>query len=102
MRKADSVKELLARTTPELRSLATQASHHARWRSWLAGQLPAELMARVTGVVERDGELVIFTESASWGVRLRYVTAELEAQLRTAAPSLTRVVVRVLPKGAPR
>jgi len=100
-RKADSVKELLARTTPALRSLAAQASKHARWQAWLAAQLPPELMARVTGVVEREGELVIFTESASWGVRLRYVTAELQAQLRAAAPALERVVVRVMPKGAP-
>ncbi|MGB6449167.1 MAG: DciA family protein [Steroidobacteraceae bacterium] len=82
-------------------SIADQASRQRIWRQWLAERLPASLVARVTGVVERDGELVIFTESAGWGVRLRYALAELDTELHSAHPAVTRVAVRVLPKGTP-
>ena len=52
----------------------------------------------MTGVVEKGGELVIFTVSAGWGVRLRYALAELESELRSAHPSIDSVIVRVLPR----
>lgn len=96
---ADSVKSLLARPSPVLAAVADQAARQRAWRAWLDGRLPEPLRARITGMVERDGELVIFAESAGWGVRLRYAVAELEADLRGAHPAISRVVVRVLPSG---
>jgi hypothetical protein len=82
-----------------LAALADQAARQRAWRKWLDERLPEPLRARITGMVERDGELVIFAESAGWGVRLRYAVAELEADLRGAHPAISRVVVRVLPSG---
>jgi hypothetical protein len=95
---ADSVKELLRRSSPVLSSISDQARRQSRWRDWLADRLPATLATRVTGVVERGAELVIFTESASWGVRLRYAVAELESEVKQLSPSIGRISVRVLPK----
>ena len=69
------------------------------WREWIAQHVAEPLRARITGVVERDGALVIFTESAGWGVRLRYAMAELEPELRREHPQVSRVLVRVLPAG---
>jgi hypothetical protein len=83
-------------------SIADQTSRQLGWRRWLDERLPADLTARVTGIVERDGELVIFTESAGWGVRLRYALADLDAELRRSYPAVERVAVRVLPKGSSR
>jgi hypothetical protein len=80
-----------------LASIADQASRQRRWREWLHTRLPAALYSRITGIVETDGELVIFTESAGWGVRLRYTMAELASELRSAHPSVESVTVRVLP-----
>ncbi len=97
---ADSVKSLLARPGPVMASIADQTSRQLGWRKWLTERLPEGLAARVTGVVERDGELVIFTESAGWGVRLRYALAELDSELRRTHPAVERVGVRVLPKGS--
>ncbi len=97
---ADSVKSVLARPGPVMASIADQASRQLAWRKWLAERLPGGLAARITGIVERDGELVIFTESAGWGVRLRYALAELDSELRRAHPAVERVGVRVLPKGS--
>jgi hypothetical protein len=94
---ADSVKSLLARSSPVLAQVADQAARQRLWRKWLDDRVAEPLRARITGVVERDGELVIFTESAGWGVRLRYAMAELESELRLAHPEISRVLVRVLP-----
>jgi len=98
VKRVDSVKSLLARG-PVLGRIADQSARQNLWRDWLAQRIGEPLRARITGVVERDGSLVIFTESAGWGVRLRYVMAELEAELRREHPQVSRVLVRVLPAG---
>ncbi|MGH8220690.1 MAG: hypothetical protein ACREUT_19325 [Steroidobacteraceae bacterium] len=79
--------------------IADQAARQSVWRGWLAERIAEPLQGRITGVVEREGALVIFTESAGWGVRLRYALAELEAELRRQHPHVSRVIVRVLPGG---
>lgn len=99
VKKPDSVKSLLARSGPVLGRIADQAARHDVWREWLTERIGAPLRARITGIVEREGALVIFTESAGWGVRLRYAMAELEPELRRAYPQVARVIVRVLPAG---
>lgn len=95
-RSADSVKALLERS-PVLDAIAVQVERQRYWQRWLAPRLPSALLTYVTGVVERDSELVIFTASAAWAVRLRYALAEVESELRAASPDVQRVVVRVLP-----
>ncbi len=83
-------------------AIRDQAGQQDIWRRRLAERLPSELLAYVTGVVAREGELVVFTVSAAWGVRLRYAIAEVEPQLLAAGGDVTRVVVRVLPGKAPK
>jgi hypothetical protein len=97
-RAPDSVKDLLARITPTLTRVSDQASRQDYWRQWLAKHLPPELSPRLSGVVEREGTLVIFAESAAWSARLRYAAQELEAEIRAAQPTIQQVSVRVLPK----
>jgi len=79
-----------------LTSIREQRSRQVGWRDWLAQRLPEALLPHVTGVVERQGELVIFTASASWGVRIRYAMAELEPP-----PDIDRIQVRVMPGRRP-
>ncbi|HUN26100.1 MAG TPA: DciA family protein [Steroidobacteraceae bacterium] len=97
--RADSVKELLGRPSAVLDSIADQAARQRVWRAWLDERLPADLRARVSGVVAREGELVIFAVSAGWSVRLRYALADLEAELRGVDRAIERIVVRVMPNG---
>ena len=99
VKKLDSVKSLLARSGPVLGRIAEHTARRDVWREWIAGRIAEQLRARITGIVERDGALVIFTESAGWGVRLRYAIAELEPELRREHPQISRVMVRVLPAG---
>jgi len=94
----DSVKEVLARTNPTLNRVADQASRQDWWRNWLTQHLPTDLTPRLSGVVEREDTLVIFTESAAWSARLRYVIQELQPQIKQARPTIQHVSVRVMPK----
>lgn len=97
-RKTHSVKELLGRLTPTLTRVSDQANRQSFWGRWLSERLPAALCQRLSGIVEREGTLVIFAESAAWSARLRYAVQDLEAQIRSAQPDIQQVVVRVLPK----
>ena len=78
--------------------VTAQAGRANFWATWLSGHLPAEIGARVTGVVEREGALVIFAESAAWSARLRFAVQELEPQILAATPGLKEVRVRVRPR----
>jgi Dna[CI] antecedent, DciA len=95
---AHSVKDLLGRASPGLTRVTDQAARASFWNQWLTAHLAPEIRARVSGVVERDGELVIFAESAAWCARLRFMLLELEPDIRSAAPAITAVVARVLPR----
>ncbi|HUI58783.1 MAG TPA: DciA family protein [Steroidobacteraceae bacterium] len=92
-----SVKDVLSRLTPTLTRVSAQAGRQDHWRKWLALHLPEDLLPRLCGVVERDGALVIFAESAAWSARLRYAIQELETQIRADAPGISSIAVRVLP-----
>jgi predicted nucleic acid-binding Zn ribbon protein len=97
-RRVDSVKELLARRAPALMRVTTLTRRANFWSEWLSVHLPPELRPRVSGVIERDGTLVIFAESAAWSARMRYRVLELEPQIRAAAADLTAIEVRVRPR----
>ena len=98
-RPADSVKALLARRAPTLIRVTAHAERAHFWNDWLSQHLPPELRTRVSGVVERDGALIIFAESAAWSARLRFAVLELDAEIRAAAASaLSTLEVRVRPR----
>jgi hypothetical protein len=96
----DSVKDLLQRSTPVLAGLQREALRQRDWLQWVQRELPHELAAHVTGAAEQSGELVIFAESAGWGVRLRYAAPQLLAAMEAAQMNISGVRVRVVPRGA--
>jgi hypothetical protein len=96
----DSVKDLLQRSTPVLAGLQREALRHHDWLQWVQRELPTELAGHVTGVTEQAGELVIFAESAVWGVRLRYAAPQLLGAIGRQQASISGVRVRVMPRGA--
>jgi Dna[CI] antecedent, DciA len=93
-----SVKDLLAHRNPTLTRLAGEALSQDLWSRWLASHLDGQLHARVTGVHERDGVLVVFAESAGWSARLRFALSELQPLLSASHPELSGFLVRVLPR----
>jgi hypothetical protein len=99
-RRPDSVKDVLAQRLPLMRRVTEQAARELFWQGWLSGHIAEPLRARICGVVEREGTLTVFAESAAWSVRLRYAILELEREMRSADPAITAVKVRVLPRGS--
>ena len=98
-RKGASVKALLERIPGvAFTRIADQSAAQIRWREWLEKRLPAALAARISGVVERDAILTIFTESAAWSARARYAMAELEPLIRKERPQLRAIAVKVMPR----
>jgi hypothetical protein len=98
LRKPDSVKDVLAKLSPTLTRVSDQSSRQHFWRGWLSERLADGLSQRLSGVVEREGTLVIFAESAAWSARLRFAVQDLETQIRAAQPDIQLITVRVLPK----
>lgn len=96
--RAHSVKDLLARAVPVLSQAADQTARQAFWSPWLQARLPPELRPKITGITERDGNLVVFAESPAWSARLRYALQELAPRIREAQPDIKEVSVRVLPR----
>jgi len=95
----DSVKELLQRSTPVLAGLQREALRQRDWLQWVKRELPEELAVHVTGVTEQSGELVIFAESAAWGVRVRYAAPQLLDVLGSQSANIVGVRIRVVPRG---
>jgi hypothetical protein len=93
-----SVKALLqgARSSTIARISAQKRSQEA-WRAWLDAHLPEAVRGTVRGVVEQDGQLAVFTESAAWSARLRFALGELEEQIHKERPEISKVVVKVRP-----
>jgi len=86
--------------TPALKRVSEQTHRRDFWRDWLDANFPAEITGKITGIVERDGILVLFAESAAWSARLKFAVQEMESQILAAKPGVTAVNVRVLPGGA--
>ena len=96
---AYSVKDVLSRAAPGLSRVTEQLRRQNFWHSWLAQRLPAEILTRISGLAEQRGTLVVFAEGPVWGPRVRYAVLELEAEICAAGAAVTRVEVRVLPRG---
>ena len=108
-----SVKDLLSRALPaaapggpNLTRVTHQASAQVKrrdaWKSWFEAHLPPDITGKISEIVEREGVLAIYAESAAWSARLRYAVLEVESQLRQAHPAITEISVRVLPRPAKR
>src|SRR5262245_41592440 len=96
--KPRSVKDLLKHAPAVLAPISQKVGRQHDWRQWLEKRLPPPIGARLTGVVERDEVLVIFTESAAWSVRMRYAVADIEPELKQSFPGIVRIAVRVMPR----
>jgi predicted nucleic acid-binding Zn ribbon protein len=99
VRTPESVKTLLSRISRNVVApVAEQRQAQQGWREWLKNKIPAHIETHITGVVERDGTLTVFAESAAWSARLRLEIAELETQIRERNADIGKLVVKVMPR----
>ena len=98
LRAPESVKALLSRISRNVVApVAEQRQAQQGWREWLKHKLPGYIETHVTGVVEREGTLTVFAESAAWSARLRFAIVELEPQIREHNAHIEKLVVKVMP-----
>ena len=82
-----------------LQGLQQARDSQQAWLQWMASALPEALRGALVNVVQKGGELTVLTVSAAWSARLRFAMAALEPQLRSYAPDIVKVRVRVAPLG---
>jgi hypothetical protein len=86
-----------------LRGLLDRVDENARLLGEVQAELPPGLRPHCHAAHIESQQLVLFTDSPAWVMRLRFCSAQLLASLRTARPNLKGVRVRVqLPQRAPR
>ena len=78
-----SVKDLLSGRLAHLTRVTDRPAPDL-WEAWLSAHLPAALPAKISGVHEREGTLVVFAESAAWCARLRFALGRARDTLRRA------------------
>ena len=90
-----SINELLS-VQPGLRRITASIPVQQSWADWLRGAVAAELAGHIVGAVPKNGELVVFADTAAWGTRLRYVLGVMQTEIaaRDSAISHTRVRVQ--------
>jgi hypothetical protein len=54
-----------------------------------------ELADHIVNAVPKNGQLVVFADSAAWGLRLRYALAAMQAEIAGRDATLSRSSVRV-------
>ena len=99
-KKPSSINELLSGLGVLQQGIRRQTGREAFWRDFLTARLEADLLAQVTQIVEREGALTVYAQSAAWSARLRFAMAELWGEAQAASPGLTRCSVKVQPVAA--
>jgi hypothetical protein len=90
-------------TDSHLRALLKHVRGHGELLSQVRGQLPEALGPHCQAAHIKDGQLVLFTDSPAWVMRLRFSAAQILAGLRKTHPNLRGLRVRVqLPQHRPQ
>jgi hypothetical protein len=74
-----------------------KVSAQKSWTEWLRELLPAELACHIVHAVPKQSELVVFADTSSWSVRLRYAVTGLLEPIQRRDPAIRRAQVRVQP-----
>ena len=86
-----------------LRGLIQQAQQNTALLLEVHTLMPEALRAHCHAAHIHDQQLVLFTDSPAWVMRLRFCSSQLLTGLRTSSPNLRGVRVRVqLPSRQPR
>jgi len=90
------------RDNHQLRSLVEQLHSHADLLEQVRNLLPEALRPHCHAAHIQDQQLVVYTDSPAWVMRLRFSSTQLLSGLRATRPNVRGVRVRVqLPQGRP-
>jgi len=97
-----TLKQILSRHAPlndAQLAVAQGAEALEATRAWVVSRLPPPLAEHVTHALERDGGLIVFTESGAWAGRLKLALAEQRDALAPRLAVDAPLTVRVVPGG---
>jgi hypothetical protein len=80
---------------PGLRRLAARIPAQQSWLQWLRETVTAELAGHIVSAVPKNGQLVVFADSAGWGTRLRYALAAMQPDIAARDSAIADTTVRV-------
>ena len=89
-----SINELLSHRSG-LRRIVDSIPAQLSWAEWLRAALPAPLAGHIVNAVPKNGQLVVFADSAAWGTRLRYALAAMQTDIAGRDATILRASVRV-------
>ena len=89
-----SINELLI-SRAGLAKLTASIPMQQSWVDWLRGMVAIELAGHIVNAVPKNGQLVVFADSAAWGTRLRYALAAMQTDIAGRDATISRHSVRV-------
>ncbi|HEX2789558.1 MAG TPA: DciA family protein [Steroidobacteraceae bacterium] len=89
-----SINELLI-SRAGLAKLTASIPVQQSWADWLRGMVAIELAGHIVNAVPKNGQLVVFADSAAWGTRLRYALAAMQTDIAGRDATISRACVRV-------
>jgi hypothetical protein len=99
-RSPQSITDLMA-ARPTFKGLSGAMALQQSWAEWLGLNVPAELSMHIVSVVPKGDELVVFADSAAWGVRLRYALAAIDVEIKARDPAVRHIRLRVQARLSP-
>ena len=90
--------DLISARLPALAQRALSTPEASEWHLTVMKALGPELANKVNGITLNSGRITVIADSSAWASRMRFVLAEIEAELRKVTPDFREVVVRVRPK----
>jgi hypothetical protein len=78
-----------------LRRITASIPVQQSWADWLRGAVADELAEHIVSAVPKNGELVVFADTAAWGTRLRYALAAMQLDIARRDAAISHSSVRV-------
>jgi hypothetical protein len=95
-----SINELLSKKAG-LSRITTVIPMQQTWLVWLRSMVAGELAGHIVGAVPKNAELVVFADSAAWGMRLRYALAAVQSEIAARDSAISHTTVRVQMRSTP-
>ncbi len=89
----------LLRSSSDLNRLIARAQEQRALLARVTDELPSPLDQHCAAALERDGRLLLYTDSPAWSSRLRFHARTLSRQLRSKGLVFDRIIIRVIPPG---
>jgi hypothetical protein len=89
------------RQQPTIRELLSESMRQQRLKADIQALLPEPLKAHCTAALQKESQLIIYTDSSAWASRFRYFSRELRQKLLDSGLKIDKVTIRVTIESRP-